>query len=114
MLIFILKMPIMEYPKKFRATLFRALSDTYRLQILDFLRYDEKCVCDIGQHIGIRQPLVSRHLRLLRNCGVVKQRGEGTRRFYSVTDTRILKIIDSVTPDLVNALSKRAIEQITA
>ena len=99
---------------RFRSKIFKVLSDTDRLEILEFLHDEEKCVCDIVQHFGIKQPLVSRHLRILRNCGVVKQREEGTRRFYSVTDTRILKIIDSVTPDLVNALSKRAIEQITA
>jgi len=99
---------------KFRSKIFKALSDTYRLEILDFLRYEEKCVCDIGQHIGISQPLISRHLKILKSCGIVKQRGEGTRRLYSVTDTRVFELMDSATPELVNALSKRAIEQINA
>ena len=99
---------------KFRSKIFKALSDTGRLEILEFLRDGEKCVCDIARNFGIRQPLVSRHLRILKNCGLVKQREEGTRRFYSVTDPRIFELIDSVTLDLVNALSKRAIEQITA
>jgi ArsR family transcriptional regulator len=99
---------------KFRSKIFKALSDTGRLEILEFLRDGEKCVCDIAQHFGTLQPLVSRHLKILRDCGVVKQRGEGTRRLYSVSDPRIFELIDSVTLDLVNALSKRAIEQITA
>jgi len=99
---------------RFGSKIFKALSDTYRLEILELLRDEEKCVCDIARHFGISQPLVSRHLKILKNCGLVKQRGEGTRRFYSVTDPRILELIDSVTLDLVNVLSKRAIEQITA
>ena len=99
---------------KFRSKIFKSLSDTGRLEILEFLHDEEKCVCDIVQRFGIRQPLVSRHLKILKDCGLVKQRGEGTRRFYSVTDPRIIELIDSVTLDLVNVLSKRAIEQITA
>lgn len=99
---------------KFRSKIFKALSDTGRLEILEFLRDEEKCVCDIVQYMGIRQPLVSRHLKILRNCGLVKQRVDGTKRFYLVTDPRIIELINSVTIDLVDALSKRAIEQITA
>ena len=99
---------------RFRSKIFKALSDTYRLEILEILRDEEKCVCDIVQHFGISQPLVSRHLKILKDCGLVRQRGEGTKRFYSVTDPIILELINSVTLDLVNTLSKRAIEQITA
>ena len=99
---------------KFISKIFKALSDTDRLEILNLLRDEEKCVCDIVRHFGIGQSLVSRHLKILKNCGLVKQRGEGTRRFYSVTDTRVFELIDSATPDLVNTLSKCAIEQINA
>jgi ArsR family transcriptional regulator len=96
---------------KFRSKIFKSLSDTGRLEILEFLRDEEKCVCDIVQYFGIWQPIVSRHLKILRDCGLVKQRREGTRRLYSVTDPRIFELIDSATVDLVNTLSKRAIEQ---
>lgn len=98
---------------KFRSKIFKALSVTDRLEILEFLRDEEKCVGDIAQYFGIRQSLVSRHLKILRDGGLVKQGREGTRRLYSVTDLRIFELIDSVTLDLVNALSKRAIEQMT-
>ena len=97
----------------FRSKIFKALSVTDRLEILDFLRDEEKCVGDISQHFGIRQSLVSRHLKILRDGGLVKQRREGTRRLYSVTDLRVFELIDSITLDLVSALSKRAIEQMT-
>jgi len=99
---------------KFKAKIFKALSDPVRLDILDFLRDEEKCVCEIIPHVKLIQPVVSRHLKILKDCGILRDRKEGNRRLYSITDTRILKIIASVTPDLVNVLSKRAIEQITA
>jgi DNA-binding transcriptional ArsR family regulator len=98
---------------KFRSKIFKALSVTVRLEILDLLRDEEKCVGDISQHFGIMQSLVSRHLKILRDGGLVKQRREGTRSLYSVTDPRIFELIDAVTLDLVNALSKPAIEQMT-
>ncbi|MCL6579930.1 MAG: topoisomerase DNA-binding C4 zinc finger domain-containing protein, partial [Candidatus Bathyarchaeota archaeon] len=69
-------------------------------------------VCEIVPHVGIIQPLVSRHLKILKNCGLVKHRKDGNRRLYSVTDPVIFKIIDSVTVDLMQTLSKRIIEQI--
>jgi len=56
--------------------------------------------------------VVSRHLKILKDCGLLKYRKEGTRRLYSVADLRIFEIIDTVNSDLVNTLTKRIIEQI--
>jgi len=97
---------------RFKAKIFNALSDPTRLEILEFLREREKCVCEIIPHVGIIQPLVSRQLRILKNCGLVKDRKDGNRRLYSVTDPKIFNVIDSVTIDLADALSKHIIEQI--
>jgi len=97
---------------RFKAKIFNALSDSVRLEILEFLRDGEKCVCEIVPHVGIIQPLVSRHLKILKDCGLVKHRKDGNRRLYSVTDPVIFKIIDSVTVNLMDILSKRIIEQI--
>ena len=97
---------------KFRAKIFYALSDPLRLKIIDFLGEEEKCVCEIIPYLGIPQPVVSRHLKILKDCGLVKDRKDGTRRFYSITDQRMLKIVDSVSSELVEDLSKFLIEQI--
>jgi len=99
-------------PNKFRAKIFKALADPVRLEILEFLRGGEKCVCEITPHVGIVQPLVSRHLKILRECGLLKERREGNRRLYSVTDPRIFEITDVVTTQLIDALSRRIIKQI--
>jgi ArsR family transcriptional regulator len=102
----------MKNSNKFRTKVFKALSDPLRLEILEFLRDGEKCVCEIIPHVRTLQPVVSRHLKILKDCGLVKYRKDGSRRLYSITDPAIFQIINSVTTDLVDALSKRVIEQI--
>ena len=96
---------------RFKVKIFNALSDPVRLDIIDFLRGGEKCVCEIVPYVNLIQPVVSRHLKILKDCGLLKFRKEGTRRLYSITDYRIVEIIDAVGSDLVDALSKRIIEQ---
>jgi len=98
---------------KFKAKVFYALSDPIRLEILEFLRDGEKCVCEIIPHLGLIQPVVSRHLKILKDIGIVKYRKEGTRRLYSVTDSRLYSVIDRVTPELVDTLTKLIVEQLT-
>jgi ArsR family transcriptional regulator len=98
---------------KFKAKIFKALSDPVRLDILDFLRDREKCVCEIIPHVKLIQPLVSRHLKILKDCGIVRYRKDGNRRLYSITDQQIFKIIDDLTPELVNVFIKKMLEQIT-
>lgn len=96
----------------FKAKVFYALSDPVRLEIIELLREGEKCVCEIIPRVDLIQPLVSRHLKILRDCGLVKDRKEGNRRLYSVTNNTIFQVVDAVTPDLIDALSKKIIEQI--
>ena len=105
------------YPKRndqnrLKAKIFNALSDPARLEIIEFLRDGEKCVCEIIPHVNLIQPLVSRHLKILKDCGLVKDRKDGNRRLYSVTDPRIFEVVDAVTPELVDVLSNQIIEQI--
>jgi len=102
----------MNNRNKFKAKIFNALSDPDRLEILEFLRDGEKCVCEIVPHVGIIQPLVSRHLKILKECGLVTHRKDKNRRLYSVTDPAMFRIVDSVSTNLVDALSKRVIEQL--
>jgi len=101
-----------EDKNKFKAKIFKALSDPVRLDILDFLRDEEKCVCKIIPQVNLIQPAVSRHLKILKDCGIVKYRKDGNRRLYSITDPQIFKIIDGVTPELVNTLTAKMLEQI--
>ncbi len=104
--------PQIENRVKFKAKIFKALSDPVRLSILDFLRDGEKCVCVIVPHLKLIQPVVSRHLKILKECGIIKDRKEGNRRLYSITNPQIFNIIDDLSPEFVNSLKEHIIEQI--
>lgn len=102
----------LETDTLFKSTVFYALSDPIRLEILSFLRDEEKCVCQIVPHLNLIQPLVSRHLKILKNAGIIRCRKEGTKRIYSIVDFQLYNVIDALTPQLVSALTKEAIENI--
>ena len=97
---------------RFKAKIFNALSDPIRLEIIEFLRDGEKCVCEITPHLKLAQPLVSRHLKILKNAGLVKRRKKGTWHMYSLTSPNVCEIIDSLTPELLDTLKQKIIEQI--
>jgi DNA-binding transcriptional ArsR family regulator len=97
---------------KFKAKIFKALSDPVRIEILEFFRDGEKCVCKIVPHVDLIQPVVSRHLKILKNCGMVTCRKDGNRRLYSIADPQIFKIIDALTPEIMNSLTEKILEQI--
>jgi ArsR family transcriptional regulator len=87
------------------------LSDPYRLQIVQLLRDGEKCVCETVPNVVIMQPVVSRHLKILKDFGIVRDRKERNRRFYSIVDRGIFNVIDAITSELLESLSKRMIKQ---
>jgi DNA-binding transcriptional ArsR family regulator len=102
----------LENQSRFKATVFHALADPIRLEILSFLRDGEKCVCEIVPHLNLIQPLVSRHLKILKDAGIVRCRKDGTKRMYSVVDSRIYSVIDGLTSELVNTLAKEVFEHL--
>ena len=65
---------------------FEALGDSHRRQILALLRDGERSVSELSQALPISRPAVSRHLRLLKQAGLVAERPSGTRRLYRLQD----------------------------
>jgi DNA-binding transcriptional ArsR family regulator len=63
---------------------FEALADPIRRRIMELLAGGEWSAGDIAAEFAISRPGVSRHLRVLRESGLVRARGEGQRRLYSV------------------------------
>jgi ArsR family transcriptional regulator len=102
----------LENDNRFKSTVFYALSDPIRLEILSYLRKGEKCVCQIVPHLKLIQPLVSRHLKILKKAGIVRCRKDSTKRMYSVAYLQIYDVIDALTSQLVNDLTKEAIENV--
>ena len=103
--------PKQDTTHRLKAKIFYALSDPVRLEILEFIRDGEKCVCEIVPHLNLIQPVVSRHLKILKASGLVVDRKDGTKRLYSVTDAGVYRIIDCITPELASALAKKIMEQ---
>ena len=106
-------MSLTDKQNRFKSTVFHALSDPIRLEIIQYLRNGEKCVCEIVPHLSLIQPLISRHLKILKDAGIVKCRKDGTKRMYAVVDNKIYNVIDTLTAELLNNLSKEAFENIT-
>ncbi len=61
---------------------FDALGDPHRRAIVELLRDGDRSVTEIADELPISRPAVSRHLRLLREAGLVAQEPRGTRRVY--------------------------------
>ncbi len=101
-----------EKENLFRSKIFKALSDPTRLKILDFLRDGEKCVCEIIPHVGLIQPVVSRHLKILKDTGLVRDKKDGNRRLYSITEPQIFEITDGITPELISKYTERILERV--
>jgi DNA-binding transcriptional ArsR family regulator len=74
------------------ADAFNAVAEPRRRQILDLLSGGERPVNDLVEVLGLTQPLVSKHLRVLREVGLVHRRDVGRQRIYSL-DSRGLKTI---------------------
>ena len=94
-----------------KAKVFYALSDPDRVKILEFLRDGEKCVCEIVPHLNLPQPVVSRHLKILRDSGLLFYRKDGTKRLYAASDQRIYGVVDSVSSKLANVIMKNILDQ---
>ena len=62
----------------------KALANPTRAQIIEFLLGGERCVCEMTGPLDISQPLVSHHLALLRDAGLIRMRSAGTRTYYSI------------------------------
>ena len=65
-----------------RVVVFEVLAEPKRRQILDLLRADELAVNELVAALGLSQPAVSKHLRTLREAGLVTARTDAQRRLY--------------------------------
>lgn len=68
------------------ATVFKAIANPVRLQILDILsrQSGQVCVCDIETYFDLSQPTISHHLRVMRQAGLVDTEQRGTWVYYFV------------------------------
>ena len=71
------------------AAIFAHLSDTTRVRLLSMLAVSDMCVCEMADLLGMSQPAVSHHLRILRQFDVIRFRKWGQRTVYYLSDNEI-------------------------
>ena len=77
---------------------FNAMAEPRRRQIVDALAGGERPVNDLVRLLGLKQPQVSKHLRVLREVGVVDVREDGRQRLYRLNGSALKPIHDWVEP----------------
>jgi DNA-binding transcriptional ArsR family regulator len=87
------------------ASIFRALADPTRRQILEDLRAGESSAGEIAARFPISGPSISRHLAVLRAAGLVRERRAGNRIIYALAPDRLAlgvgRFISAVCPEQV-------------
>ena len=75
---------------------FNAVAEPRRREILDALAGAERSVNDLVEQLGVAQPVVSKHLRVLREVGLVRVRDEGRQRIYGLEPGPLQAVYDWV------------------
>ncbi len=71
----------------------KIISEENRLKILCVLQKQEKCVCEIWRFLDLPQNLISHHLKVLKDFGLIGSRKEGTKVFHFLNQKNIKKFI---------------------
>lgn len=79
-------------------TTFEVLAQPIRRSILDRLRDREHLVGELAQALGLTQPATSKHLRVLRDAGLVTARVDGPRRWYGLRVEPLAQLDDWLAP----------------
>jgi ArsR family transcriptional regulator len=92
------------------AGVLKALADPARLRLLSLIQASpegEACVCDLTSPIGLSQPTVSHHLRILTESGLLEREKRGVWAYYRLVPSAIQQVADLLTPPRKRA-AKRA------
>lgn len=74
--------------------LYHVIADPTRRQLLTELGAGERSVGDLVESAGVSQPTVSKHLRVLREAGLVSIRAQGQRRYYSLDAEPLREVLE--------------------
>lgn len=89
-----------------RAATFGALSDPIRLKILDRLAHSQQCVCDLQEALAIAPNLLSYHLRVLRNAGLVASTRRGRWVDYRLADDAVATVRAALPSPMIEAVTQ--------
>jgi ArsR family transcriptional regulator len=83
------------------AHLFKALSDPSRVKLISLIAASEDgeaCACDLTEPVGLSQPTVSHHMRILVDAGLVAREQRGKWAYYRVVDHALVQLARALTP----------------
>jgi ArsR family transcriptional regulator len=72
--------------------IFKALSEPIRVEVIELLREQEMCVCDLCDRLQVTQSKLSFHLKTLKKAGLVRSRQEGRWIYYRLNLSRIVEL----------------------
>jgi len=93
---------------RLHAQLCSALADPSRILILYTLSLGTSNVSDLAEEVGLSQPSVSRHLKVLRDSGLVYANRQGHSMLYRLSDDRVVEALDLLRGMLADNLEKQA------
>ncbi len=99
---------LVQEASQLEAELCFALADPIRLLILYALQEEPRSVTELSQMLRISQPTTSRHLKILRERGLVRPQRRGAVMLYSLTDSRVIEALDILRAVLRARLVERA------
>lgn len=85
-----------------------ALGDPRRIKLLYSIESNPKNVSDLADEIGISQPAASRHLKILKNCGLIEANRQGACVEYTIIDQRLILVLNLLRSILNDRLISRA------
>jgi ArsR family transcriptional regulator len=93
------------------ATAFKAIAEPGRLRLLSFIAGQpgaEACVCHLVQPLGLAQPTVSHHLKVLTEAGLLARERRGTWMFYRLVPERVEALRQALALPAERAAAKRS------
>ena len=73
-------------------SILKALSEPLRLEVVELLREQEMCVCDLCDRLEVTQSKLSFHLKTLRTAGIVRSRQEGRWIYYRLSLSKLVEL----------------------
>jgi ArsR family transcriptional regulator len=87
--------PLARRPAEDLAGLLKAVADPVRLQLLSIIRGadgEEACVCDLTEAVGLSQPTVSHHLKVLTDAGLLTRERRASWAWYAIVPARLADV----------------------
>ena len=103
-----MKEPTLDELNLLHANICQALGDPKRILILYALHKQARHVTALADDLGLPQPTVSRHLRVLRQRALVSKERVGTAVVYRLTDARMIDVLNEMRQVMRDALARQS------